>query len=350
MKTGYLLDHSMKCISVLDPSLPNGLCYEEDVLIEKLSFSSKSLEFKIPSCHPDARKITEGGYIFIPDKEHTELFTVLEVEENGSGYTHIWCEPIFISELGGRVVRPIELKSVTIEQAMNAVLSGSGWDIGINEGKGVRDFSFTEPITVLDAIHEISQSYKSELQLLVELKGFQIHKKRVNVYHQRGRMIRRPIDCGEMELKKVVDRKDLVTALIGIGPQKEDGSFLTFRDYIPPLPTGIEKKEDWIGDSTSKETWGNGSHIFGVFRDDHAQNPVELYRNTVRELKKRSKPRISYTLQIPHLGELGREVMIGDTFYIRSKLEPDPIKMRVIESRKSSTKPDENSIIAEQIE
>ena len=279
----------------------------------------------------------------MPQTGNPLVFSVFETEEGGKGEKHVWCEPLFVSELGGHILRPTELKSVRMKEAINHILSGSGWVLDKNEGSGIRDISFSEPISALEALHAISQSFNLEIQFQIKMQRFQVIKRKVNLVKQGGQVHERliEVDEEEMELKKRVDQKELVTALVGIGPQKEDGSYLTFQEYTPPPSRdGIEKMEDWVADLYAKEKWGNGKHLFGIYRDDKAQNPVELYRNTVRELKRRAKPHISYTLQASSFKKLREEVSIGDTLLIQPGRRRKALRMRVTEKTTSSTNPE----------
>jgi phage minor structural protein len=352
MRPWYLLDYAMDCIALFDPSLPQGFTYKEDLLTEKLSCDGALLEFELNTSHPMTKNVNEASFILLPQTRNPLIFSVLETEEDGKGAKHVWCEPLFVSELGGHILRPVELKSARVKEAINHILSGSGWVLDKNEGRGIRDISFSEPLSALEALHTISQSFNLEIQFQIKMQGFKVIKRMVDLVKQRGRVHERPVEVyeEEMELKKRVDRKELVTALVGIGPQKEDGSYVTFQEYTPPIRAGIEKKEDWVADLSAKEKWGNGRHIFGVYRDEKAQNPVELYRNTVRELKRRANPRISYTLQASSFKNMGEEVSIGDTLFIRPGRERKTLRMRVNEKITSSTNPEKNSFTLEKIE
>jgi hypothetical protein len=55
MSPWYLLDSSLECICILDPMLPQGFGYEEDLLTEQLSFAAISLEFNVPASHPHSK-------------------------------------------------------------------------------------------------------------------------------------------------------------------------------------------------------------------------------------------------------------------------------------------------------
>ncbi len=124
-------------------------------------------------------------------------------------------------------------------------------------------------------------------------------------------------------MERSEDSTKLITALIGIGKTDANGNALSFTNYTPDeIETGYEKKEDWVGSVEAVGRWGkNGRHIFGIFKDDKATNPAELYQNTFRELKKLSKPNVQYKADVLLLekvsGYEAHKVRLGDTILIK---------------------------------
>ncbi|SFX83580.1 phage minor structural protein, N-terminal region, partial [Thermoactinomyces sp. DSM 45891] len=178
-------------------------------------------------------------------------------------------------------------------------------------------------------------------------------RKYVNVYRKRGQVTGKIFSYGRdlVEVKRTRDTKDLVTALIGIGKDEGDGSILTFQDYTPPDNFKYEKNEDWVGSIESLQRWRrNDKHIFGVYKDESATNPAELYQNTVKELDKRSRPKVTYQMSVLLLERLiGQQCRLGDEIIVKDhSFTPElAIRGRVTEkkSSKTSVDPQQNQVI-----
>jgi phage minor structural protein len=179
-------------------------------------------------------------------------------------------------------------------------------------------------------------------------------RKKVNVLIQRGNNTQKIFEYGRdlLEVERVEDTNELITALIGIGKPNDQGIPLTFHDYNPPLQKEFEKKEDWIGNREARHRWGKkGQHIFGIYKDEQAQNPVELFNRTLQQIKRRSRPRVTYKMDVlvleKHTDYQAHQVRLGDTVRVKDQtFHPELlIEARVIERKRSKTNPSKDIIV-----
>jgi phage minor structural protein len=167
----------------------------------------------------------------------------------------------------GQIVRPASLNSQTIEQIFTYVLQGTGWSLGRVDYAGVKDFVFDDYLTSLEAIHKIVDNFGAEIVFRVEFTGLSVSKKWIDVMQQRGQDTKKVFTYGLdlVDVERVEDTKDLVTALIGVEQADANGNPLTFASYTPPSHPNLEKVNDWVGSTVALQQFGqNGKHIFDV--------------------------------------------------------------------------------------
>jgi phage minor structural protein len=353
----FVLDRSEKCVAILDPTLPRGFPYFDDLHTEHIQYGFKTLEFSIPGNHPQAIHLVNDHLVIYPnDQEELELFQIKQVSEEheASQYTKkLLCENAAVTDLLGTIIRPAKLPSYTLEQAISYILTGTGWELGKAEYHGAKDFDFHDYPTVLQAIHEILAAFEAEIQFTVEFNGTKIVKRKVEALLQRGRRTLKPFVYGQdlIGAQREEDGRERITALIGLGLGDNNGQLLTFANYTPPVTEGFEKVDDWVGSLEALARREGRKHLFGVYRDDKAQNAVELYCNTLEQLKKLSKPQLTYTVSVALLADLigieAHQVRIGDTVVVKdTTFQPELIvEARVLEKKTSKRNLIQNTII-----
>lgn len=352
MRNIYILNEQEAPVGILNPELPDGCPFFEDTLTEKLEHGYLTFEFEVPGNHPTASHLKAGGFIIYPnDNYNPYLLRIMETTETNSSGEYrkkVYCENAAVSDLLGNIVRPAELKSYTLEQAVNYVLNGTGWTCGNVEFAGNKDIKFDDYVSSLEALHQVLDTFGAEITFTVEFDGLKIRRKTVSGVIEKGSKIMKPFVYGLdlTEVERVEDYTNLVTALIGVG--NADNSNITFMGYTPPnLDTEKYEKPagaDWVGSLEALQRWGkNGKHIMGVFKDDKAQNAVELFNNTLKALDEYSKPRLTYKVGVVLLSELlgleAHKVQLGDTVIIKdTTFQPELIlEARIIEVKRSIT-------------
>ncbi|WP_044639731.1 phage tail spike protein [Risungbinella massiliensis] len=355
----FILDEGMNCVGLLDNSLPNVCPFWDDIHTEQLEKGVLTFEFTIPAGHPTASYIVSEAFIVYPNMDYRfQLFRIKEVVETNRGgeyVKNVFCENAAVSELLGSIVRPRTLPSSTIEQAMSEVLQGTDWSLGIVEYAGTRDFEFKDYMTALAAVHEILAAYGAEIEFEVEFIDSRIIRKTINVLQQRGEETEKIFSYGLdlIGVERTEDSSELVTALIGVGKTDPNGFSLTFEDYFPNIDEETyEKTDDWVGSIEALQRWSRtGRHIFGVYKDDTSTNEAELFNNTLEQLKKQSKPKLTYKVDVLLLEKLtgysAHRVRLGDTIVVRDDtFKPSLVlSARIMEVKRSKTDPTSDSVV-----
>nr|WP_255724708.1 phage tail spike protein [Shimazuella soli] len=342
---------------ILSNDIPSACPFWDDTHTERLEHGLLTLEFTIPANHPSASLFTTEGYIMYPTEDgEWQLLQIKEITDQNQDRTYtkqIFCENAAVSDLLGQIVRPASLNSQTIEQIFTYVLQGTGWSLRRTDYAGVNDFVFDDYITSLEAVHKILDVFGAEIVFRVDFNGLRISQKWIDVVQRRGQDTKKMFVYGLdlVDVERVEDTKDLVTALIAVGQADANGNPLTFAGYTPPVNTNYEKVNDWVGSTVALQQFGkNGKHIFGVYKDDQATNAVELYNNTIKKLDELSKPRITYTVNVVLLEQLtgyeAHRVRLGDTIRVQdTTFQPDLLlEARIIEKKRSLSDPTQNSV------
>ncbi|WP_124728800.1 phage tail spike protein [Staphylospora marina] len=350
----FVLDQFERAVAVLNPSLPDGCPFFEDVRTERIEYAYLTFEFSVPGDHPTSQHLVVGNLIVYPVRPGVyNLFRIISTEDEHSEgqYTkRVICENAAVGDLVSNIILPASLPSYTLPQAINYLLQGTDWEAGEVELAGSQDIVFEDVATSLDALHQVMDKFGAEIEFVVEFNGLTITRRLVHARLQRGRALNKPFVYG-LNLKGAKRKEDytqLVTALYGIGPKDSDGNLMTFETYNPTLSDPYEKPSGakWVGDKDALQRWSkNGKHIFGVFKDDSATNQVELFNNTLEELKKRNRPQLSYEVDVALLPE--EDVRLYDTVIVKdTTFRPELIlEARIVETRFSLTDPSKNQVI-----
>src|SRR5690606_8073795 len=207
-----------------------------------------------------------------------------------------------------------------------------------------------------EAVQKVAEAWKGEIRTRVEVSGNRIVRRYVDLLAKRGN------DTGKRftytkdieEIKKIIHRDDVITALYGYGKGEEIeetggyGRRITFGD--------INGGKNYVENEEARLIWGRNnpdgtkSHIFGKVEFDDVEDPEELLRLTKEKLEELSKPLITYECKVIDLKAYGFEhegVELGDTVVVIDKdFEPElRVKARVISITKDLLEPENNEII-----
>ena len=353
----FVLDRTQRKVSVLNNDIPFGQSYTNDIFTEALQSNLSTLEFEV-QVNKDIENFleVEGYIIYTKATNHQQiLFTIKEIEDVHSDTLtkRVFCEHASISDLNSVIVRPTNMISVTLEQALGIVLNQTGYVIGDIEFSGLRDINIETHMTALEALHLVV-SYFGELEFEIVFNNTQIKRKQVNVVQKRGRDTGKVFEYGRnmTEISRRIVSNEVVTALIGVGKTK-DNVPLTFLNYTPATNNDYPKVDDYIYSVSAYQNFNKqGKQVFGVFFDDESTNAVQLYERTLEHLKEVSVPKISYECSVVNFEQITGlsfyAVEVGDTVTIKdfefAKDEPLLLNGRVIEKKVSITDPSKSSV------
>ena len=353
----FILDKTQNKIGVLNNDVPFALGYSNDIYTEALQSNLSTLEFEVQANHNTANLLEVEGYVIYtdPTNKKQQLFTIKEIEDFHSDtmVRKVFCEHSSISDLNSVIVRPVNMLSVTLEQALGVVLNLTGYEIGEVEFVGLRDINIESHTTALEALHQVVDLF-GEMEFEVIFNGTQIKRKQVNVVQKRGQETGKIFEYSRnlTAVKKITDSNNLVTALIGVGKSTNDVP-LTFLNYQAPANNEYIKVDDYIYSVEAFQRFNKqGKHVFGVFLDDQSTNYVELYDRTLEKLKELSVPKVSYECSVVNFEQLTGldfyRVEVGDQIVVKdfefNNDNPLLLNARIIEKKISLNDPSKSSI------
>ena len=229
----FILDRTQNKIGVLNNDVPKALGYFNDVFTESIQSNLSTLEFEVQSNHDTANLLELEGFVIYtnPTNNKQHLFTIKEIEDIHSTtmIRRVFCESSATTELLSTIVRPVNMVSVTLEQALGIVLNQTGYSIGDIDFAGLRDINIETHTTALEALHRVVAEF-GEMEFEVIFDGTQIKRKQVNVVRKRGKETGKIFEYTRnlTEIKKISDSNSVITALIGVGKDDANGKPLTF--------------------------------------------------------------------------------------------------------------------------
>ncbi|MGD6873024.1 phage tail spike protein [Sutcliffiella horikoshii] len=216
-----------------------------------------------------------------------------------------------------KVIRPQSLAAQTSETAVAFSLSDTEWQPGIITFNGIRTFqieSYTDPFSFLKII---AREFELELRFRIVVEHNQVIGRYVDMLPRVGVWNGREAEFGKdlLTISRKENTDNLVTALVGVGPEREDGTRI----------------EVFVEDKEALERWGkNGQHFIEHYEpetSDMYMTEERLTTLTQMELNKRVHAVVEYQADIADLehipGMENKKIRFGDTIKIKDlKFEP----------------------------
>ena len=235
-------------------------------------------------------------------------------------------------------LQPQTLPGATPETAVRHALASTGWEPGeIDWIDNVRTLKIEEYISPYDFLGQIASEFGMELRFRVEVKGSRVVGRYVDLVEYlegfNGHEIVKNKDL--KSVRRFEDSENLVTALIVIGPEPEEGQ---------------ERLVVRVEDADALERWGlrdselgATNHLWGIYTPEtEVENVTESYLRSLgeQELKRRIETSVRYEADAyahPDL-RLGSTVRIKDEefeppLYLEARIEEteeDPIQQKLL--------------------
>lgn len=340
----FILDKSHEVVGSLNSNgdLSRITTYFDDKYVQDLGTGAETFEFSTVADTEQAQHLVAGNFVAFKEDGEFKLFHIIQIEEthDDTFIKTCYCEMAGI-ELINEIIRPMKILNSSLRKFLTTILEGTEWQLGkLDAGfTQVFDFETTDYKSAYELIQEYAvRTYGAEISYRVEIAHGRIVGKYIDCYKQRGNEngFRFAYGSNLTSVTKTVDMSNLATALIGVG-----NNGITFKEVdTPDKPLN----SDFIVNETAYKQWNiNGSHIFGVHKED-TDSPQELLRLTRLALEERANPQIKYEMKVELLG---KEVKIGDTVNIIDHEFNPPLYLsaRVNQLTKSKTDPLNDEVV-----
>lgn len=302
----------------------------DDVHYKSLRDTMETYDFSTFGDRPFAQHLGKRNRLVIPDEDGKYVeFLIGDTRKYRSGYEAIYADvksnATYLDLRKSKVISPGKLESQTLSTLVTHAIGGTEWQAGRLEGAGIRTINtekHTDPYTFLKSL---ATEYDLELQFRTEISGNRVVGRYVDLLRRvgdwRGREIVFGADLVEIERNENTD--DIVTALVGIGPERDDGTRL----------------EVTVSDSDAWQRWGRvdpqtgqRSHIIETYEpqsSDQDMTEERLRTLTENELEKRVNAIVEYTAKAADLeyipGMEGHKMRFGDSIRVKDEAFEPPI-------------------------
>ncbi|MGX9931947.1 phage tail spike protein [Virgibacillus salarius] len=224
-----------------------------------------------------------------------------------------------------KIIYPQTLHDQTPTTAVSQATNDTEWVPGIIEGEGNRTFYIEQHTNPFSFLKTIAKEFELELHFRVETDGNHITGRYVDLLEKVGQWRGREVEFGKdlVGIRRVEKTDNIYTALVGLGPEKEDGT---------RLEVFVENKEALQRWGRPNPQTGELKHLIDVYepqstREDMTINKLQQYTKT--ELNKRINAVVEYETTVADLenvpGMENKKIRFGDTIKIKDTKFSPPI-------------------------
>ena len=296
--------------------LADGLFAYNDWFEQDLDTGIGTFEFTVvKDGNPEVEKLSVGCYLFVKIGDNIRGFEIISIEQDNDS-KKIYCEDAGLDLLGETVWPLIGDGPKTLVEYFEASTYDSGWEIGANEIPATNKRTIkTEGFeTATKRLRRLAKAFDAEMDFSYEFVHGKIHRKLVNFYKRIGKDNKVRLEYGTniSKITKKESIENLATALRGygdgvslVGYQYNDGRYWVSEDTLHDLQEG----ERWTRHPSAARDAG---YITATY-ESTAKTQQALFNETLRQLKKRAYPEVTYEIDIDYLPE---ELSIGDSVTI----------------------------------
>lgn len=272
-------DNIIDFISQSDGALINA---EMSMNVEE---KTETFDFTIENTR--AEKLRERNRIIAQDNNGTfREFIIIHIADSFDGTTEIECNASYLEDLKtAKPIKPSKFEAHTTTQALLKTLADTGWEVSDDtEYGGNRTTSWTSHTNPFDLIYMLCTTYDMVPSFYIELGAHTVEHRYVSITKPKNLFKGKEITKGKdlTGMTRTIDLSEVKTALLAIGPEKEDGSRI----------------ETVITDDEAQQIFGlPNRYIWDVYEPESNDENMTLKRLTTlakTELNKRNQAAISY--------------------------------------------------------
>lgn len=254
----------------------------------------------------------------IPDEDGTlqefVMFEGAKYKDNEGHKAQVHAHASYLELKKATVLYPDSFKG-TASQHAGRTLDDTGWQVGIVEVAGNKTLSRDKHTNPYEFLKHIAQEFDAELKFRVEHNGNKIVGRYVDLLERVGEWRGREVEFGkDLDGIRRVEKQNIVTALLGLGPEREDGSRIEV----------LVEDEDALQRWGWEDEHGNLNHwiqVHEIQSEREEMTMAEARRYTRTALDKRINESVKYECTIIDLenvpGMQNKKIRHGDTIRIK---------------------------------
>lgn len=297
-------DNIIDFISQSDGALINA---EMSMNVEE---KTETFDFTIENTR--AEKLRERNRIIAQDNNGTfREFIIIHIADNFDGTTEIECNASYLEDLKtAKPIKPGKFEAHTTTQALLKTLADTGWEVSDDtEYGGNRTTSWTSHTNPFDLIYMLCTTYDMVPNFYIELGAHTVEHRYVSITKSKNLFKGKEITKGKdlTGMTRTIDLSEVKTALLAVGPEKEDGSRI----------------ETVVVDDEAQEIFGlPNRYIWDVYEPETEDENMTLKRLTTlakTELNKRNQAAISYEVSSTDIHKYYNDVTVHLRDIVRVK-------------------------------
>lgn len=329
----YPCNRKMNVLGMVTDQINNNISISNDKRTEELEYASTVLSLDISydnSSRSKARELFKvGNYLLVHFSDKDDYYTIIDSEDDyKNNAINIYCENCgldLLNEVAGDYEANTEYN---IAHYINTYIYDTGFEIKINElGDSVKKrLSFNSGETLTSRVLTIANEFEAEIDYTFEIEDLSVIHKYINIYKKRGNEDQNV----ELRLNREIDNiictesiSELVTAFSMVTGDTPDGQNDPINLINYEYDDGdiyVDKPSGWVFSRKGLEEWSrylsetgtDVGHIVGTFSYSTTDRKI-LCDKVVEELKKKSKPKTEYDIELSYLPD---NVNVGDTVLV----------------------------------
>lgn len=275
-----------------------------------LEEKTETFDFTIENTR--AEKLRERNRIIAQDNNGTfREFIIIHITDNFDGTTEIECNASYLEDLKtAKPIKPGKFEAHTTTQALLKTLADTGWEVSDDtEYGGNRTTSWTSHTNPFDLIYMLCTTYSMVPEFYIELGAHTVEHRYVSITKPKNLFKGKEITKGKdlTGMTRTIDLSEVKTALLAVGPEKEDGSRI----------------ETVVVDDEAQEIFGlPNRYIWDVYEPESNDENMTLKRLTTlakTELNKRNQAAISYEVSSLDIHKYYNDVIVHLRDIVRVK-------------------------------
>lgn len=245
-------------------------------------------------------------------------YIIIYAEQNSRNQKFIKSNATFTDLQKAKIIEPQTLQGATADTATTKALEGTEWRKGKVDYNGIRTLKIEEYTNPYNLLKIIASEFGLDLRFRVVVEGNKIVRY-VDLTLPDDEFDGKEVVFGKdlIGLRRIEDAQNIVTALLVLGPEREDGTRLTVL----------------VEDNDALQRWGrNGQHLIDVYEPQITAEEVTVERLRTlgeNELKKRIDAAVTYECQaavLEHItGKEHEKIRLDRTIRIKDEGYTPPL-------------------------
>ncbi|WP_419892810.1 phage tail spike protein [Oceanobacillus kimchii] len=300
--------------------------FNADIHRQSLPDTLETFQFETFVDEAYSEHLSKRNRVIIPaeDAGYREfiIYETIKFESSSGLYMEVYADASYLELKKARVIEPQTFSKQTPSTVVSRATNETEWRPGIIEGDGYRTFHIEKHTNPYSFLRTIATEFDLELRFRTEVNGNRVVGRYVDLLERLGKWRGREITFGKDLISiKRIEKNDVVTALVGLAPEKEDGTRLEV------LVEDVDALQRW---GREDPLTGELQHLIETYEPQSEQTDMteeELTRYTRTELNKRINGSVEYETDIADLenvpGLENKKIRFGDTIKLKdTKFNP----------------------------